>query len=64
MMYNSLYNNVLMLNCKKADLTTNKINGSTNILFYNTVIIVHYMLRTKREVEPATYSLSYPFRCQ
>ena len=61
MMYNSLYNNVLVLNCEKADLTTNKINGSTNILFYNTVLI-HYTLRTKREVETATYSLSHPFR--
>ena len=64
MMYNSLYNNELVLNCEKADLTTNKINGSTNILFYNTVIIDHYTLRTKREIEPAMYSLSHPFRCQ
>ena len=49
---------------RKQTWPLNKINGSTNILFYNTVIIVHYTLRTKREVEQATYSLSHPFRCQ
>jgi len=50
MMYNSL--------CVGAELRESRfnhlINGSTNVLFYNIVIIVHYVLRTKREVEEAS----------
>ena len=54
MMYNSL--------CVGAELRESRfnhlINGSTNVLFYNTVIIVHYVFRTKREVEEASDDVS------
>ena len=54
MMYNSL--------CVGAELRESRfnhlINGSTNVLFYNTVIIVHYVFRTKCEVEEASDDVS------
>ena len=59
MMYNILYNSVLVLNCEKADLTTNKLNGSTNILFYNTVIIVHYS-RYVQSVKSSRLHIPFP----
>ena len=55
MMYNSL--------CVGAELRERRfnhlINGSTNVLFYNTVIIVHYVLTSVQSVRSRKLAMTF-----